>query len=329
MKINRLWLILPILTVLFCIQCKKDKPLPEQHYGEAIEATREYFPMHELSGFTTSPSVSPDGKYIAYMVAGTISNEKQGIWIADLHTGHKYMLRKYALSPSWRGDSKQLCFISGDLCISDLTGVHVEKLTQGTRCLYPDWHPTKNKIAYNGSMPGAYTINVMDIPNKTIVQQVAANGVGVNAGGWVGNTDSIVTQIDKTYKMVNTLSGEVVSEIQAAQLTNAQIISYPSISPDGKKIAFRADNAIYVININGTGLQRVVDGGARKKIGKPFKKGDIMVGDICWHPDGRHIIYQIIEFSNSEIASWGSIMGEGFSTLYKLNLEKALQSNNP
>lgn len=320
-----------LLLLIIIISCKKDKKTsPEQYYGEPIEATREYFSMQELFDFTSSPAVSPDGRYLAYVIAATISAEKQGIWIADLQTGEKYMLKKHASFPSWGPNSQQLCYtLNGNLYINNPIGNTVEQITQGTRCLRPDWHPSKNKIVYDGSILGIYTIDAVDISSKSIIHQISAIGVGVNAGGWIGNSDLIMTKIDNTYKILNILTGEILSEIKAGQITNTQTVSNPAVSRDGTKIAFQADNAIYTINTDGTSLQQLLYNRVNKRPGEPYKKGNKLVNNLCWHPDGKHIIYQQIEFTDSKIASWGFLMGEGYSTMLKLNIEKALQINKP
>ena len=315
-----------LLILFVAISCKKDKKqLAEQYYGEAIEATREYFPMQELFDFSSRPTVSPDGRYLAYEIAATISTEKQGVWIANLQTGEKYMLKKYAFCPSWGPDSRQLCYINGNLYISNLTGKITEQLTQDTRCLQPDWHRTRNKIVYDDAFRNIYAT---DIATNNVIEKIVDRDIGGGAK-WLGNTDKVVVLIGKVYRIVNMLTGEILSEIKAAQITNTQTVSYPSVSHDGTKIAFQADGGIYIINTDGTGLQQLLYNRISKKPGEPYKQGDKFVNDLCWHPDGKHIIYQQIEFTNSHIASWGFVMGEGYSTMLKLNIEKASQTNKP
>lgn len=102
----------------------------------------------------------------------------------------------------------------------------------------------------------------------------------------------------------------------------------PVYSRDGRKIAFQADGGIYIINSDGTNLQQILYNAVTRKSGTPYKSGDKLVNDISWHPDGKHLVYQIIEFTKSSIG-FGNIYGEGYSTLYKLDIEKALQINKP
>ena len=64
--------------------------------------------------------------------------------------------------------------------------------------------------------------------------------------------------------------------------------SSPSFSPDGKRVALRRDvgggTAIYVVNVNGTGLRRVAFS----------RKG--MADKIHWSPDGSRIVFSMPEF---------------------------------
>jgi len=54
--------------------------------------------------------------------------------------------------------------------------------------------------------------------------------------------------------------------------------SEPAWSPDGAKIAFTRNHAIYVMNADGTGLTRLTSGA-------------VFVGGAAWSPDGQHIAF--------------------------------------
>ena len=51
---------------------------------------------------------------------------------------------------------------------------------------------------------------------------------------------------------------------------------YPAVSPDGKRIAFKTNKHIWIINMDGTGLRQVTKG--LKEESRP-----------CWSPDGKSI----------------------------------------
>lgn len=314
-------------SLLIFFSCKKDKQPSPQYYGDPIIESKEHFPDQELFDFTTSPAVSPDGRYLIYIVPSTVSTARKGLWLIDLQTGEKKFLKKDATysSPSWASDSKHFCYtFSGNLMISDITGNDTEQLTYDRRCFRPDWHQTKNKIAFDDALRNVFSI---DISTKQIIDSIVNRDIGGSAK-WLGNTDSAIVLIDNAYKIVNITTKEILSEIKANLLTNVHTITYPSVSRDGKKIAFQADNGIYIINTDGTNLQQILHNAVTRKPGTPYKAGDKLVNDISWHPDGKHLVYQIIEFTKSSIR-FGNVYGEGYSTLYKLDIEKALQINKP
>ncbi|MEO8794290.1 MAG: hypothetical protein ABI390_02425 [Daejeonella sp.] len=320
--------ILGFIIITVFIACKKDKQLSAQYYGEPIGLTKEFFPDQELFEFNSTPKMSPNGRYIVYRVASTISYEKQGLWMIDLLTWEKYLLQKFASQPSWSPDNEKLCFTSGgNLFISDLTGKSLQQLTQNRRSLRPDWHPTKNKIVFDSAISGIYTIEAIDIVTKLIIQSVNAENVGINAG-WIGKTDSVLTKIGNVYNIVSMRTGDVLNNINAKGLASSDIVTEPAISLDGQKIAFQANNGIYVLNTDGTNVQQILYNRINRKPGTPFKSGDKLINDLSWHPDGKHIIYQQIEFTKSTIG-FGNIYGEGYSTLFVLDIEKALKINKP
>lgn len=102
----------------------------------------------------------------------------------------------------------------------------------------------------------------------------------------------------------------------------------PIYSPDGTNILFSNENGIFMMSRGSKNIQQLLFNRTNKSPGQPYKKDDILFGDINWYPDGKHIIYQQIKFISSSIA-FGNVYGEGYSTLYKLDIEKALQINKP
>lgn len=166
------------------IGCKKDKQPSPQYYGEPILESREQFPDQELFDFTTAPALSPDGRYLIYIVPSTVSTDRKGLWLIDLQTREKKFLKKDATFsfPSWSPDSRHFCYtFNGNLLISDIIGNNMEQLTQNRRCLRPDWHQTKNKIAFDDAFRNIYSINVS---TKKLIDSVVNKDVG-GAAKWI------------------------------------------------------------------------------------------------------------------------------------------------
>src|SRR5437667_4871080 len=76
----------------------------------------------------TSPRISPDGRFIAYLVSETNWEENAfdtQIWMAMTATGERYQLthaKKSSSDPRWAPDSKRLAFIAIQICVSKEIG---------------------------------------------------------------------------------------------------------------------------------------------------------------------------------------------------------------
>gem|GEM_PF-1529964 len=67
------------------------------------------------------------------------------------------------------------------------------------------------------------------------------------------------------------------SSVNAHRALTKNPSSYPSLSRDGRKIAFTQDGAIWIMNADGTSPERVA-----KTEGRSYKQP-------CWSPDGRYL----------------------------------------
>src|SRR5438876_731241 len=111
--------------------------------------------------------ISPDGRYVAYMVQQTNWEENefaQQIWIYMLSTGEHYQLtsgKKSSQSPKWSPDSKRIAFDAArdpDLSSSGTSQIYVvnvadkfvKKLADGSGPnRRPIWSPDGKQIAYS------------------------------------------------------------------------------------------------------------------------------------------------------------------------------------
>ncbi|KHJ39508.1 translocation protein TolB [Pedobacter glucosidilyticus] len=311
------------MAVFALNSCKKDWQPSLQYYGEPILESKEFFPDQELFDFGSFPAVSPDGRYLAYRVPSTISIERNGIWLIDLQNGEKRLFQKNATFPSWSPDSKKLCYSLNGIYIKNITG-DSSKILTSEGGFESKWHPRGDTISYIHSTKGLHFINLL---SNDIIRILDYEGGGNHNWNIDGKTilgwksaapRSSITQWNITNKKL----------LEINPLANAYV-TQPVYSPNGQKIAFQAANGLYIINTDGTNLQQVLYNEVRRKPGLPYKPGDKGVNDLSWHPDGKHLVYQVIEFTRSSIGFGSQIFGEGYSTIYKLNIEKALQINKP
>jgi TolB protein len=96
----------------------------------------------------TSPSWSPDGKYIAY---SAMTEETRQIWIYDVEANQEHQLTEGAghkENPSWAPDSRHLVFnlLSGEsseLCLTHLAGKEIVRISFGPgEKRFPCWAPS-------------------------------------------------------------------------------------------------------------------------------------------------------------------------------------------
>jgi dipeptidyl aminopeptidase/acylaminoacyl peptidase len=111
------------------------------------------------------PRLSPDGRYVAYLVQETNWDEnafETEVWIADIATGARYQLtnaKKSSSAPRWSPDSRRLAFISDrdskrQLYLIARAGGEATQLTSvetGVNAF--DWSPDGRRIAFTASDP--------------------------------------------------------------------------------------------------------------------------------------------------------------------------------
>lgn len=146
---NRINLLFPIfLIILIVFSCKKDKQLSVQYYGEPILESKEHFPYQELFSNKSYPSISSDGNYLAYFVDASVDSNTSGLWMINLNSSEKYLIKGSANSPNWAKDSKKLCYsLNGDIYIDNIKGDSSIRLTYDGGCYEPQWHPKNDTIS--------------------------------------------------------------------------------------------------------------------------------------------------------------------------------------
>ena len=185
------------------------------------------------SGFDGYPSLSPDGKSVAY------SSDQKGtfeIYVKQLSelSGELQLTNdgQQNFQPSWSPDGQRIAYHSrtrGGVWVVPALGGTPKQLSEiGAR---PVWSPDGSFIAFQSESPGAELSNSRVMPPSTI---------------WImpsqGGQPKQITQVG------NPDGGH----------------SAPSWSPDSKRIVFEASNfadvAVWTIGIDGTGLRKIIQG---------------------------------------------------------------------
>jgi Tol biopolymer transport system component len=212
-------------------------------------------------------SMSPDGKRVVYAVR--MGEKKSDIFIAPLDGSKPVRLTGggYNHTPAWSPDGRRIAFISDrdgagpQVYVMNADGSNQTRLTKDdTRDYNPAWSPDGKRITYYAER-GDRKDQVWVMNADGSEAKLLTGGVGHNifpAFSSDGSRVLFATQRegDDWFKIYSLK----IDGTDLQKLCDQQA-SFARPSPDGKKIAFIAgrfpENAIYVMNTDGTGVVRL------------------------------------------------------------------------
>jgi serine/threonine protein kinase len=184
-------------------------------------------------GFDGYPSLSPDGKSVAY---SSDQNGKFEIYVKQLSeiSGELQLTNdgQQNFQPSWSPDGQRIAYHSrrrGGVWVVPALGGAPKQLSEfGAR---PVWSPDGSFVAFQSESPGAELSNSRVMPPGTI---------------WI----------------MSSQGGKPKQITQPGNPDGGH--SAPSWSPNGKRIVFEASNfadvTVWTIGIDGTGLRKIIHG---------------------------------------------------------------------
>lgn len=216
-----------------------------------------------------APSVSPDGKWVAYLSTRDLFSIS--LYLADAHTGkvagrlvseesnpHFDALRFIDSAGGWSPDSRKLAFVvfeKGDnrLAIVDVSSREIESRTAipGVDALsHPVWSPDGSTIAFSGQVGGLTDLFLYDLSSKK-VRRLTHDAFGDLQPAWSPDGTRLAFVSERgagtdlqtlTYGPLRLAIIDVASgAIQTLNLfTDAKHIN-PQFSPDGASLYFIAD----------------------------------------------------------------------------------------
>ncbi|MEE8584872.1 MAG: CehA/McbA family metallohydrolase, partial [Acidobacteriota bacterium] len=232
------------------------------------------------------PSWSPDGKWLAFSMQGSLWKVAIEWKEGDIQPGDvAYQIAdgpQYLSSPEWSPDGRYLAFTAEDdrssinLRLLDQQSGEVVDLTTGDHLnLDPDWSPDGSRLAFASTRPNGYfNLFVMEIDQ-----------------GRAGQVRQL-TQ-DNDFGRSRLYFGAYDLHIQ------------PDWSPDGKEILFLSNRAI---PLGSGGLWRMPADGTIEQARRIHKEETLYRTRADWSADGKRIIYS-------------SHLGGQFNNLFVLPVE--------
>jgi Tol biopolymer transport system component len=239
----------------------------------------------------TQPDVSPDGQQVVFV---SDRSGHKDIWLLRIKGSVLKSLthdRGENDAPAWSPDGSQIAFQRTEgageahifLMNADGSGQHVVEI--GER---PAWSPDGKRLAFQSTLDGVSGVFVREFAASTFRLQ-STPVISCSEPAWSPDGKKIVYSCEKHLFVMDSDGGNVQQLNPGAMLA----ASAPVWSPDGKRIAFAGSfgrsRAIFLMNVDGTGITRVSDG-----------EGE---AEPAFSRDGQRVFFESTAPGNSDIFS--------------------------
>lgn len=255
MKKEKHILLLILLPLVSMFNGCRDDEIKEVYLeGDPIPGIEIPFPLDYYSGEPLMPKISPDGKKLLFTGPVELA-EWKGLWIMDLDTQQKTLLHLNGRNGDWAPDSEWIVFNSGPQIFKmKIDGTQLTQLTSQGRNFFPDWSPDGERIVFSGDT----SIVTMDENGGVINYLHGAGGMPdwkVDCSAIIGFKGFSSTSIWKKLTVYDIILDKVTQIFNAATDEDNR---YPRYSPDSKNIAFKNSKGIWIMDVNGEKLKRII-----------------------------------------------------------------------
>lgn len=230
-----------------------------------------------------SPVVVPRSALKGTIAYPAFDGEKFNIHFGDVASGETQFFHSQASQPTFSPDASRIAFHSWDntsrgLVTMDLDGANPNLVANFVEDQLPTWTADGSDIIFLTRRTGDRKSNLRLVDSNTEKSEGTILGEGEYPT--VGDNNKLVFKGWGNTAFGLRIANADMSGIET--VTNVEADTAPSLSPDGSKVVFmsrREDNwDIYVVNVNGSGLQRLT-------------KDPAQDGLPVWSPDGNAIAF--------------------------------------
>ena len=207
-------------------------------------------PWHEFD-----PSLSPDGRFIAYR---SEPNDSPELWLMNADGSGQHRLTDDGGFPDWSSDGSMIANAPGGgptgkswIAIMNPDGSGQRRLPGTDYGEYPSWSPDGRRIAFSSNLSGYALMSIVDIEGSRVVDLSSVGEGGKVA--WSPDGRSILFQSHRdhsdNYNDIYEMRPDGTG-VQRLTRANGETAAW---SPDGRYIVFSA-GGLFIMRADGSGI---------------------------------------------------------------------------
>lgn len=293
--------VLSVLSIIIFIQCSPNRK--------------------ELTGHLARPSISPDGKQLAFIHAKDAENDVWEVYTSDSSGNNVKRLTDFKEArikkgPVWSPNGKKIAFHAdidngAQIFSMDSNGENLIQLTHlSGYAVEPYWSSLGDEIIFNFIPKDGKTKMLIMNSNGLNIRELP-NPDGHNWYPRLTSTDKIIFTSDVNHVDFYDIFIMDMDSSNLGQLTTAKAINwFPELSPDGNKIVFHSnrddpelsdsgDYNLFMMNTDGTDVHKLTSLPGQQLHAKWHPSGKELIFE--WHNEGHHMGIHKLHLESGEI----------------------------